>query len=239
MRSWFLAGGMLLFLATGQAAASDSLSDIQKELNQIFRGGKVDEEKAVSVMDRCLALALENEEEAFDALSIVPQIASRVRAPKALELRDEAVDKLIEKYVDDERLAEFVFQSFMRVHADDRTKVREWVKEIIDGSTVEANKVACLFAQASMIKNSEEELSRAEREEAAKIFRNILDKHAELSSPYGATYGDMAKGELFELENLAIGATAPEIEGNDLAGVPFKLSDYRGKVVVLDFWGNW
>jgi hypothetical protein len=37
----------------------------------------------------------------------------------------------------------------------------------------------------------------------------------------------------------AVGQVAPEIEGVDLGGVPFKLSDYRGKVVVLDFWGNW
>lgn len=37
----------------------------------------------------------------------------------------------------------------------------------------------------------------------------------------------------------AIGMIAPEIEGKDLDGVSFKLSDYRGKVVVLDFWGNW
>ncbi len=40
-------------------------------------------------------------------------------------------------------------------------------------------------------------------------------------------------------EELAIGREAPEIEGNDVDGVPFKLSDYRGKIVVLDFWGNW
>jgi hypothetical protein len=40
-------------------------------------------------------------------------------------------------------------------------------------------------------------------------------------------------------ENLAIGREAPEIEGNDVDGVAFKLSDYRGKVVVLDFWGHW
>ena len=32
---------------------------------------------------------------------------------------------------------------------------------------------------------------------------------------------------------------APEIAGEDLDGVPFRLSDYRGSVVVLDFWGDW
>lgn len=36
-----------------------------------------------------------------------------------------------------------------------------------------------------------------------------------------------------------VGQTAAEIEGVDLDGVPFKLSDYRGKVVFLDFWGDW
>ena len=50
---------------------------------------------------------------------------------------------------------------------------------------------------------------------------------------------DRAKTQLFEIENLAIGCIAPEIEGEDLDGVAFKLSDYRGKVVVLDFWGHW
>jgi hypothetical protein len=38
---------------------------------------------------------------------------------------------------------------------------------------------------------------------------------------------------------LDIGQLAPEIEGVDLHGNRFKLSDYRGKVVMLDFWGNW
>ncbi|MGY8749388.1 MAG: peroxiredoxin family protein [Pirellulales bacterium] len=37
----------------------------------------------------------------------------------------------------------------------------------------------------------------------------------------------------------AIGELAPEIEGTDLDGVAFKLSDYRGKVVMLDFYGDW
>ena len=37
----------------------------------------------------------------------------------------------------------------------------------------------------------------------------------------------------------AVGQVAPEIEGEDIDGKPLKLSDYRGKVVVLNFWGTW
>ena len=47
------------------------------------------------------------------------------------------------------------------------------------------------------------------------------------------------KAELFEENNLVVGKVAPDIVGKDLDGVEFKLSDYRGKVVFLDFWGNW
>jgi peroxiredoxin len=38
---------------------------------------------------------------------------------------------------------------------------------------------------------------------------------------------------------LSIGRRAPDFTTKDVDGVEFKLSDYRGKVVVLDFWGFW
>ena len=37
----------------------------------------------------------------------------------------------------------------------------------------------------------------------------------------------------------AVGTIAPEIEGEDLDGREMKLSDLRGKVVLLAFWGDW
>lgn len=40
-------------------------------------------------------------------------------------------------------------------------------------------------------------------------------------------------------ERYGVGATAPDIEGIDLDGEAFRLSDYEGKVVFLDFWGDW
>ncbi len=38
---------------------------------------------------------------------------------------------------------------------------------------------------------------------------------------------------------LSVGDRAPDFEAQDVEGTRFKLSDYRGKVVVLDFWGFW
>jgi cytochrome oxidase Cu insertion factor (SCO1/SenC/PrrC family) len=38
---------------------------------------------------------------------------------------------------------------------------------------------------------------------------------------------------------IDVGRVAREIEGEDIDGHRFRLSDYRGKVVLLDFWGNW
>ena len=54
-----------------------------------------------------------------------------------------------------------------------------------------------------------------------------------------AKLAEDARAELDEIRNLAVGKPAPEITGTDLDGTPFKLSDYRGKVVLLTFWAGW
>jgi hypothetical protein len=68
------------------------------------------------------------------------------------------------------------------------------------------------------------------------VFEGAIKQHGDLKLPDGDTVADQAKAELFEVRNLAVGKEAPEIEGEDQDGVRFKLSDYRGKVVLLDFW---
>ncbi len=74
--------------------------------------------------------------------------------------------------------------------------------------------------------------------EAVRRFEALAEKHG--SEKYGEkTVKEYAEAALFEMRNLAVGKQAPEIEGADLDGKRFKLSDYRGKVVLLDFWGNW
>ena len=55
----------------------------------------------------------------------------------------------------------------------------------------------------------------------------------------GTTLALRARAPEFQRTRLQIGMEVPDIVGADLDGVPFKLSDYRGKVVVIDFWGDW
>jgi len=51
--------------------------------------------------------------------------------------------------------------------------------------------------------------------------------------------GTKAKSELFDLRHLTVGKAAPDVEGEDQDGKKFKLSDYKGKVVLLDFWSQY
>jgi hypothetical protein len=53
------------------------------------------------------------------------------------------------------------------------------------------------------------------------------------------TLGKVAERELNAIRFLGVGKPCPEIAGEDLDGKAFKLSDYKGKVVVVDFWGDW
>jgi hypothetical protein len=84
------------------------------------------------------------------------------------------------------------------------------------------------------------ELLQQDRHEALKEVESTLElaaaKYGDAKLPGGDTIADRAQGELFEIRNLSIGKEAPDIEGEDQDGKRFKLSDYRGKVVLLDFW---
>jgi thiol-disulfide isomerase/thioredoxin len=47
------------------------------------------------------------------------------------------------------------------------------------------------------------------------------------------------KKSLDGLEHTAIGVIAPDFTENDVNGAPVKLSSFRGKYVLVDFWASW
>jgi len=105
----------------------------------------------------------------------------------------------------------------------------------------EVQGVACLALAQSLKARAEglpEEQAEKLRKESEQLFDRAAEKYADVK--FGrSTVGARAKGELNELRSLGVGKVAPEIEGEDADSKKFKLSDYRGKVVLLDFWGNW
>src|SRR5262249_16416020 len=82
---------------------------------------------------------------------------------------------------------------------------------------------------------------KKKNEAAAKALEETVAKYSDVKGPRG-TLGDAAKALLEQSkkdekdekanEKFAIGKTVPEIEGEDLDGKKFKLSDYRGKIVM-------
>lgn len=72
--------------------------------------------------------------------------------------------------------------------------------------------------------------------EVEAVFEQAAEKYGDVELPFGGSVGDNARTELFAMRHLAVGREADDIEGPDQNGVRFKLSDYRGKVVLLYFW---
>ena len=60
-------------------------------------------------------------------------------------------------------------------------------------------------------------------------------------TPYSKpkSYGDLSRALSYALNNIVPGKPAPEIEGTDADGNRFRLSDYKGDVVLLVFSADW
>jgi hypothetical protein len=88
-----------------------------------------------------------------------------------------------------------------------------------------------------------DELKRQDRAKAGAeveaLFERAIEKYTDVKLPYSGTVGAQAKRELDEIRHLSVGKQAQEIEGLDQDGKRFKLSDYRGKVVLLYFWSEY
>jgi peroxiredoxin len=75
--------------------------------------------------------------------------------------------------------------------------------------------------------------------ECEKFLARVREKYGEVAHP---TFGNLGRLEAILTRcvkaPVTVGKLAPQIQGQDLQGKPLKLSDYRGKVVLLDFWGS-
>jgi thiol-disulfide isomerase/thioredoxin len=106
----------------------------------------------------------------------------------------------------------------------------ELLAELAANTRMPANRASALAARAALRESRSGEGVNAER---LAFLRELATRYP------GTDEGRLAAGGLFRDEHLAVGKPLPDREAEDVDGVHFKLSDYRGKVLVLDFWGFW
>ena len=154
-----------------------------------------------------------------------------VRANRSPEYMGRSLDLLAEHHIKSPKIKD-VCQFAVYYGGLDAPK---FLKRVLEQSPDRASKgMACFaLAQLAMQRGGKEGSAEAER-----LFERVQKDFADVKASRG-TLGEAAENSLFEIRNLAIGKVTPEIEGEDVDGKKFKLSDYRGKVVLLDFWGNW
>jgi hypothetical protein len=76
--------------------------------------------------------------------------------------------------------------------------------------------------------------------DARKLFEGVAKDFGKLKKGY-ATYEALANAYLHRhpRDSLAAGKLAPEITGASPDQKPLKLSDFEGRVIVIDFFGDW
>ena len=227
----------------GHAALTREYQEAQRESSARYRQA-VEEAKANGTpvpMFRRGAVELEFGPRFLDAAreregteEAVPFLLTAVNMGRsgAPEVAKEALAKIVARHAESPDLAGIAFTLMYGEHVFGRKWIDLATTRIAEVNPHPEVKAAFLYAGAFVVQR-DPRATQAERQEAIADLRRA----AELAPESG--YGKRAKGTIFELQHLNIGDIAPEIEGEDLDGVPFKLSDYRGKVVVLDFWGDW
>lgn len=119
-----------------------------------------------------------------------------------------------------------------------------WLRTTINKNPHREVQAHAMFFLARRLKRQSEspspepaEAARLNREAEA-LLERLLRDYRDVQVP-GKALAQLAESQLYEIRHLSIGMRVPEIEGEDVHGRRFKLSDYRGKVVMLDFWGHW
>jgi hypothetical protein len=147
-----------------------------------------------------------------------------------------AVETLLEEHMQSPVMAELTGELRYASYQHGEAPVIEALRAIVDETPHETVRAGALFTLGAVLFESQDE---AKLKEGRTCFETVITDHGDLPYRGDSTYEAAAQAYLYELDNLRIGMTAPDFESVDENGVKWKLSDYRGKVVVVDFWGFW
>jgi hypothetical protein len=157
------------------------------------------------------------------------------RSPRSDKSVRTAIDTLIEEYRDHPALTAPVKFAFYSGPIESTVRLLEglWKRSERDETRAAAGYGLARLAISGLTPGE------ATRERARSLFEQVQTSHGEVVFHGERTYRQQIDGDLFELRQLVVGKIAPEISGEDLEGERFTLSEYRGRVILLQFWGDW
>jgi hypothetical protein len=203
-------------MAAGRDLDRAELAELRKQLPKI-------EDYAPQLME--LVKAEPSSEAAWDAYFFI------ARTARSGEWFGQSAEAIMTHFMDSEKIADF-----LPALGSGTPEATSMLEKLSESSPFDLVKGRATYMLASTLARSND----PEKEERViELYETIMAKYADLEMGRDRKLGDVVEGQLFALKNLKIGKVAPDIEGHDLDEVDFKLSDYRGKVVVLDFWGDW
>ena len=255
MKMHSLLAGMLLL---GLVAAQDPANPETQTPSAAERMQELDalQQKAVADWRADNKKAKEDREagrESARALRMRPDfgpVAEKALAyAKEFQGKDEAVDFLLMVVNLDQRRARPALETLLKDHVDspkmsEMGRMIPYLDRIVSPEFAAEARAKLMKSQSvdvrgwAMFATHQETIEKSDLEGATyKEARSKLMAIAEKVSDK-ALAGQIT-GAINEREQFGIGCTAPDIAGVDLDGVTFKLSDYKGKVIFLDFWGDW
>jgi thiol-disulfide isomerase/thioredoxin len=235
-------------------AADDKKSEKEQTPGEMFKElrtkfGEAKEKEARDELlkrygEKFIAYASKHKDEkGIEALFIVLQIPGKddKNSPKA-----QALAMLTKDHARTTKMGKLV----KRLQAGpDNEAVRSLLLEIAEHNKDKATRA---FAYKALMKQSEQAASFAARVKDDADLKEKMEKArgkevvqrvlalAATSEKDVKAYQAKLDGELKGVfPDLSVGKPAPEIEIEDIAGKKVKLSQLKGKVVVLDFWATW
>ena len=112
-------------------------------------------------------------------------------------------------------------------------EAQAFIAKVIEKSESKNARGMAIYAQAL---GMEKDKKRAA--EYAALTKTLMTDYPDLKVGGQSVVATLKKKQK-AASRFEIGKVAPETIGKDVDGNEMKLSDYRGKVVMFDFWGDW
>jgi hypothetical protein len=186
-----------------------------------------------------LARANAGSEVAYDCWATVLRHGQRAgQSAEVGACLKEALETLTRDHLASPRLGELVMDLRYGAQSFGEDAALAALEKIGKNSPVREVRAQAEIARASVL-GEDRKVGDARLVQAREVLLGVQKEFADLTPKGGESYAKQAEKLLFALENLAIGAPCPDFTAVDAEGISFKLSDYRGKVVLIDFWGFW